>query len=68
MSSKHTGLKDAIERNSLNQRELARALGVAPETITRWKSGERVPSGSNLMRLVAYLRQHEPTLQAEELF
>lgn len=60
-------LKDVIQRNGLNQRELAESLGVAPETLSRWVQNHKRPTGENLVRLLAHLRQYEQDLQAEDL-
>ncbi|MBZ5590568.1 MAG: helix-turn-helix domain-containing protein [Acidobacteriia bacterium] len=40
------------ERSGITQAALARVLEVDPATVSRWESGERVPSGE---RLTAYL-------------
>ena len=36
-------------------------------SVWSWVDGRTVPSGTNLLRLLEYLRQFEPTLQVEEL-
>lgn len=46
------------------QNELARALGVAPSTLSKWRKGE-VPQGKNRARVIAYaeqLAQQRPAL------
>ncbi len=68
MTQSSKGLGPVLARNPLTQKEIAAALGVAPETVTRWKRGDIAPGGQNLLRLLAFLRQHEPELQPEDLF
>ena len=60
-------LRDVIRRNGLKQREIAEAVGVAAETFSRWVAGRITPGGENLVRLLDFLRRHEPSLQADDL-
>ena len=60
-------LRDVISRNGLMQRDIAAAVGVAPETFSRWVSGRVTPGGENLVRLLDFLRKVEPGLQAEDI-
>lgn len=50
------------------RQDLARFLKVTPETVTRWCSGTVTPGARTLLRIVSYLRRHEPTLRLEDLF
>ena len=60
-------LKTIIRRNKLVQNEIAEAVGIAPETLSRWVSGTVTPSGGNLVRLANHLRQFEPALTEADL-
>lgn len=61
------GVGQAIRRNRLQQKDVAEALGISRMTVLKWVHGDSVPTGTNLLRLLEYLRQFEPTLQAEDL-
>jgi transcriptional regulator with XRE-family HTH domain len=65
-----TGFGAAVERicssNGLTQKDIAAGIGVAPETVTRWKWSFSPPS-DDLFRALAYLRRFEPGLAAEDL-
>ncbi len=50
----------------LTQKDIAEGIGVAAETITRWKTSFSPPA-PELLRTLAYLRRFEPTLTAEDL-
>lgn len=62
-----TPLAAVMERNRLQQKHIADALGVSEMTVLRWFHGRTVPTGTNLIRLVDYLRQFEPALTAEDI-
>lgn len=47
----------------LSQRELARALGVAPYTVSRWEAGQSPPSGLQLEVLRAL---HSTALRVQD--
>lgn len=66
-SSTTTPLAGLLERHRLQQRHVAEALGVSRMAVLAWYHGRAIPSGSNLVRLVEYLRQFEPGLSAEAL-
>ena len=71
MASKWTelrGLRAALKRNSLRHIDVATALGIHRETVTRWVNLDLTPGADSLMRLVEFLRRHEPTLEAADLF
>lgn len=67
MEANGTRLRAVIARNRLQQKEIAEALGISRMSVWSWVDGRTVPSGGNLLRLLEYLRQFEPTLQAEDL-
>lgn len=48
------GKRIAIVRKaaSLNQDQVAKAIGVHKQTISRWESGKRAPNGDQLIALV----------------
>lgn len=47
------------------QREMARAVNVTPEQVSRWESGTHIPRGDNMMQVNQYLRI--PTGLADEI-
>jgi len=49
------------------QKDIAEALGLSRVAVWAWVDGRSMPSGVNLLRLLEYLRQFEPGLQAEDL-
>jgi transcriptional regulator with XRE-family HTH domain len=61
------GLGAVLKRNRLQQKDVAEALGISRMTVWAWVHGKSVPTGTNLLRLVGYLRQFEPALQEEAL-
>ena len=60
-------LKDVLQRNRLQQKAVAEALGVSRQTVCFWVSGQVTPGGENLSRLLDYLRQFEPSLELSDL-
>lgn len=67
MERKSVGLAAVMERNRLQQKHVAEALGVSRMAVLAWYHGRSIPSGDNLVRLLAYFRSFEPGLQAEDL-
>ncbi len=67
MEAKLLGLRAALNRNRLQQKHVAEALGITRMTVWSWVDGRYVPNGINLFRLVEYLRQYEPGITAEDL-
>lgn len=61
------GLKEILRRNRLQQKAVAEALGVSRQTVCFWVSGQVTPGGENLSRLLEFLRQFEPSLEAADL-
>jgi DNA-binding transcriptional regulator YiaG len=49
-------LRSLRERRNLSQARLARLLGVERCAVSRWESGERIPSRTAIRRLVRLLR------------
>lgn len=68
MDTNQTGFRSVLDRNRLQQKHVADALGVSRMTVWEWASGRTIPSGSNLLRLVEYLQRFEPTVTAADLF
>ena len=70
MTRSMTGFGVVLERvcaaNQLTQKDVAAGIGVAPETVTRWKS-EFSPPADELFRALAFLRRYEPDLSADDL-
>lgn len=67
MEADRKGIRAALRRNRLHQKDVAEALDLSRMTIWSWVDGRSVPTGTNLLRLLEYLRQFEPGLQAEDL-
>lgn len=67
MSTKHDGLRAILDRNRLQQKHVAEALGVTRMTVWSWVDGRNAPSGPNLAALLAYLQQFEPSLTVADL-
>jgi transcriptional regulator with XRE-family HTH domain len=49
-------LGEVLKANDIKQRDLATALDVREETVSRWVNGENLPDGPNAGRLLAFLR------------
>lgn len=60
-------LREILNRNRLEQVDVAEALGVSRVSVGNWVNGKGIPSGINLARLLEYLRQFEPALTLEDL-
>ena len=54
------GPREAREARGLSVADAAEALGVHRNTITRWESGERIPSAVDLLNLI-HLYKLAPT-------
>jgi transcriptional regulator with XRE-family HTH domain len=67
MEANETRLRAVLARNRLQQKDVADALSLSRMSVWSWVDGRTVPTGINLIRLLEYLRQFEPTLQAEDL-
>lgn len=67
MDAKTVGLRAILDRNRLQQKDVAAALGLSRVAVWAWVDCRSMPTGANLLRLLDYLRQFEPTLQAEDL-
>jgi len=67
MDVKQTALATVLKRNRLQHRHIAQGVGVSRISVGHWVHGRSVPSGTNLVRLVEYLRQFEPAITAEDL-
>jgi len=58
-------LAAAIRRKGCKKTDLAKACGVAPQTVSRWLSGEDQPHGRRLHAMAAFLDAPELALGAE---
>lgn len=50
------GLEELLARRHVTTRELARRVGVHPNTVGRWRRGQRAPSGDDLVAVARALR------------
>lgn len=55
MSFNHEALKEYRLYREMTQKELADAVGASVRTYQKWESGETVPDGHNLLRLMNWL-------------
>lgn len=60
-------LGEVLSRLRLDQVDVADALDVSRTTVGNWVHGRSVPQGTNLIRLLDYLRPFDPGLQVEDL-
>ena len=67
MQAQPTRIAAAFKRNRLQQKEIAKSIGLSRNTVFRWCQGLSVPTGTNLVRLVAYLQQFEPGITERDL-
>lgn len=67
MEANATRLRVVLSRNRLQQKEVADAIGVSRMAVWSWVNGHAEPGGSNLVRLLEYLKRFEPSLQVEDL-
>ena len=67
MDPRLKGLREALSRSGLKQKDIAEALGVSPQAVWLWAEGKGMPDGGNLVRLVKFLRGYEPTLTLDDL-
>jgi transcriptional regulator with XRE-family HTH domain len=68
MYANQMGLGSVLDRNRLQQKHVAEALGVTRMTVWQWVHGRARPTGINVIRLMDYLRKFEPGLAAEAVF
>ena len=62
------GLAAVLGRHTVQHKDLARALSVTPETVSRWVGGQVTPGWKTIVRIISFLRRYEPDLRAEDLF
>jgi transcriptional regulator with XRE-family HTH domain len=67
MKPNETRLRSVLARNRLQQKDVADALSISRMSVWSWVDGRTIPSGTNLLRLLEYLRRFEPGLQIEDL-
>jgi len=60
-------LKKVMDRNGVKGRDMAEAIGVAVETVSRWRSLTLAIGGANLIRVRDYLRRFEPGIDVQDL-
>ena len=60
-------LREILDRNRLEQKDVAEGIGVSRQTVWLWCSGQSVPGGENLVNLLAFLQRYEPTLSLGDL-
>jgi transcriptional regulator with XRE-family HTH domain len=56
MGTNHTRIPLAVLLRDYNLASVARALGVAPSTIYRWRDGRAKPTAERLQALARFLR------------
>ena len=61
------GLREILQRNRLEQKDVAEGIGVSRQTVWLWTNGLAMPGGENLARLLAYLQKFEPALSLADL-
>jgi transcriptional regulator with XRE-family HTH domain len=67
MNPRLNGLREALGRSGLRQKDIAEALGVSPQAVWLWAEGKGMPDGGNLVRLIKFLQAHEPTITLDDL-
>lgn len=67
MDTERSRIDRVLRHNRLRQKDVAGAMGVSRTTVWLWVHGRSEPTGTNLIRLVEYLRSFEPGISAEDL-
>lgn len=60
MEFNHNALKQARIEHKLRQSDVAIAIGTSVRTYQKWESGETIPDGHNLLRLMNWLNISDP--------
>lgn len=60
MEFNHHALKQARIEHKLRQSDVAIAIGTSVRTYQKWESGETIPDGHNLLRLMNWLNISDP--------
>ena len=60
MEFNHNALKQARIEHKLKQSDVAFAIGTSVRTYQKWESGETIPDGHNLLRLMNWLNISDP--------
>jgi len=47
---------------------MAADLGIAEETVSRWVHGHSAPSSRNLLAMLSYLQDRDPSVSLEDIF
>jgi hypothetical protein len=66
-TKRQRGIKAVMDRNGIRPMDVAVATGASAAMVSRWRSGEVVPSAGNLTRLLMLFRQYEPNLDNQDL-
>lgn len=56
-----------LKRLDVTQGELAKAIGVRQETVSRWVQGHVTPAGDNLAAVLAFLQERDPAITLTDL-
>ncbi len=67
MNADRTRLGDLFQRNRLQQKAVAAALGVSRMTVWQWVHGRTRPTSDNLLALASYLQRFEPGIEPKDL-
>jgi len=59
-------LRPLLERVGATQRDLAQAIGVREESVSRWVHGQ-MPQGRHLVAIVEYLRARDQAITLGDL-
>jgi transcriptional regulator with XRE-family HTH domain len=61
-------LPSLLERVGANQVQLAEAIGVTEETVSRWVNGHsNNPTSANLLAILDFLQKRDATISFQEL-
>lgn len=52
-------LGDILQRGEIKQRELAEALGISRENVSRWVNGHHVPAGDTTAKILGFINRPE---------
>lgn len=60
-------LRPILDRNRLQQKDVAEGIGVSRQTVYLWVNDLAIPGGENLTNLLAFLQRYETTLSLADL-
>jgi DNA-binding XRE family transcriptional regulator len=58
--------REVRKRARLSQADVARAVGVDPQTVTNWEAGRRMPRGETAIKYATLLHELENVSQEEK--